>query len=394
VLPANPHQGRALAGAVLYGALMAIGGIILVYFFVYQPLFTGKSFDARLEAMVTGALWAFPPLVVYLWLPWVIDRFDPEPWWCLALVLLWGAVAAAGFSGFINTQVVEAIAQGDKQAAQLADAIGTCVSAPVVEEFWKGLAIFGVFFFVRREFDGVVDGIIYGTFVALGFAATENVTYYSRARLVETLGHQEGALASALVLRGVLSPWGHPLYTSMTGIGFGIARETDKTWVRWVAPALGYSCAVLLHAIWNGAATISGMLTMLMLPLWLLFNVAFLAIIIWLVMRKGRIIRDNLHDEVLIGNLTQEELDLISSPFGRMRATLAHGGAIGRRFVAHGARLGLCKWHAARAARGKKQTISAGFIVPLRQELARLRYQMLVRMRRIEPRPWPGKGRG
>jgi len=394
VLAPNPHRDRAMVGALLYTVLMGAGAVILLYFFVYQPLFTGKNFDARLEAMVTGALWAFPPLIIYLSLPWVIDRFDPEPWWCLALVLLWGGVAAAGFSGFINTQVVEAVAEGGKQAAQLADAIGACVSAPIVEEFWKGLAIFGVFFFLRREFDGVVDGIIYGTFVALGFAATENVTYYSRARLVETLGHQEGALATALVLRGVLSPWGHPLYTSMTGIGFGIARETDKAWVRWFAPALGYVFAVFLHAIWNGAATISGMLVMLMLPLWILFNVAFLAIIVWLVVRKGRIIRDNLNDEVLIGNLSQEELDLICSPFGRLRATFRYGGTIGRRFVAQGARLGLCKWHAARAAKGKKETISAGFIVPLRQELARLRYHMLVRMGRIQPQqaPWHGAG--
>jgi hypothetical protein len=168
----------------------------------------------------------------------------------------------------------------------------------------------------------------------------------------------------------------------MTGIGFGIARETDKAWMRWLAPALGYAFAVFLHGIWNGAATISGMLVMLMLPLWILFNVAFLAIIVWLVVRKGRIIRDNLNDEVLIGNLSQQELDLICSPIGRLRATFAHGGTIGRRFVEHGARLGLCKWHAARAARGKKETLSAGFIVPLRQELARLRYQMLVRMGR------------
>ena len=66
--------------------------------FVIQPL-SGKNFDARFDAMVMGALLAFPPLVVYLWVPWVIDRYDPEPWWCLALALLWGGVAAAGFSG-------------------------------------------------------------------------------------------------------------------------------------------------------------------------------------------------------------------------------------------------------------------------------------------------------
>jgi protease PrsW len=392
VAPRNPHQTRVVVGAVLYGILMMIGAAIILKLFIWDPLTTGNNFDARFDAMYTGALWAFPPLFIYLWLPWVIDRFDPEPWWCLALALLWGGVAAAGFSGLINTgavEVAQAIYGGtQKEASAYGEAIGACVSAPLVEEFWKGLAVFGVFFFLRREFDGVVDGIIYGTFAALGFAATENVIYYSRAQLTDTLGHQQGVLATTFVLRGILSPWGHPLYTSMTGIGFGISRETSKTWLKWCAPLFGYGFAVFLHALWNGAATISSMLVMLMLPLWLLFNLAFLGIICWLVLRKGRLIRENLKDEVLIGTLTQEELNLICSPFGRMKATFGHGGSAGRRFVAQGARLGLCKWHAARAMRGKKETISMGFIVPLRQELAQLRYEMLQRMGRI-PAPAP-----
>jgi RsiW-degrading membrane proteinase PrsW (M82 family) len=402
----NPHRGRAIAGAVLYALFMAIGAAILVVLFVIQPL-SGKNFNARFDAMVMGALLAFPPLVVYLWVPWIIDRFDPEPWWCLGLALLWGGVAAAGFSGLINTEAVglaQSMAGGGKQAEAFGELVGACVSAPLVEEFWKGLAVFGIFFFLRREFDGVVDGIIYATFAALGFAATENVTYYSRAHLVETLGHQQGALATAFVLRGMLAPWGHPLYTSMTGIGFGLAREAEKGWMRWLGPLFGYLFAVFLHAVWNGAATISGMLVMLMLPLWLLFNLAFFGIIVWLVVRKGRIIRENLKDEILIGALSQEELDLICSPFGRLRATFNYGGAVGRRFVAHGARLGLCKWHAARAMRGKKQTISMGFIGPLRHELAKLRYEMFQRMgQRKAPsagwhepsgRRWPGPGGG
>ncbi len=337
-----------------------------------------------------GALYAFPPLLIYLWVPWIIDRFDPEPWWCLALALFWGAIASAGFAGWINTEVIEYTRQefgGGKDAEAIAEVVGSCISAPLVEELWKGLAVFGIFFFLRREFDGVVDGIIYGTFAALGFAAVENVTYYARAHLFETLGHQHDALSAAFVLRGVLSPWGHPLYTSMTGIGFGIARETSKTWLRWLAPLFGYLFGAFLHAVWNGAATISGMLVMLMLPLWLFFNLAFFAIICWLVIRKGRIIRDNLRDEVLIGTLSQEELNLICSPIGRLRATFRHGGAVGRRFVAHGARLGLCKWHAARAMKGKKETISVGFIVPLRQELARLRLEMWHRMGAVPPHP-------
>jgi hypothetical protein len=200
--------------------------------------------------------------------------------------------------------------------------------------------------------------------------------YYARAGLAEMIGHQQGALSTAFILRGVLSPWGHPLYTSMTGIGFGIARETDRAWLRWTAPLLGYFSAVFLHAVWNGAATISGMLVMLMLPLWFIFIFSFFGIIVWLVIRKGRIIRDNLHDEVLVGSLSPAELDLICSPIGRLRATFRHGGAVGRRFVACGTRLGLCKWHAARAMKGQKKTISTDFIAPLRQELWRLRHEL------------------
>jgi RsiW-degrading membrane proteinase PrsW (M82 family) len=383
---------RLVVGGLLYFALMAAGAALVLALFIIPPL-TGPQADARLAAMITGAFLAFPPLAIYLWLPWVVDRFDPEPWWCLALALLWGGVAAAGFSGLINTGALEAtmaIAGGtEKEAATIGEFVAACISAPLVEEFWKGLAIFGFFFFLRREFDGVVDGIIYGTFCALGFAATENVIYYSRAQLTETLGHHHGALATTFILRGILAPWGHPLYTSMTGIGFGVARETTKPWLRWCAPLFGYFAAVFLHSVWNTASSISGMLFIVMLPLWFLFVLAFFALTLGLVVRKGRIIRENLRDEVLLGALTQPELDLICSPFGRLKATFGHGGAAGRRFVAHGARLGLCKWHAARAMKSQKMTVSMQFIVPLRQELARLRHEMLLR-KGVAPAPAPG----
>jgi RsiW-degrading membrane proteinase PrsW (M82 family) len=387
----DPERPRRLVGAALYVALMLAGAAILVYYFLLPPLAT-KNPDVRYEAMGIGALLAFPPLLIYLWLPRVIDRFDPEPWWALALALLWGAVAACGFAALINTNV-EALAVDlaggpkNKHAVAFGEAVGACVSAPLAEEFWKGLAVFGMFYFVRREFDGVVDGIIYATFVALGFAATENVVYYARSSLEETLKHKQNMLGITFFLRGILTPWGHPLYTSMTGIGFGIARETDKTWLRWLAPIAGYLAAAFLHFVWNGAATLSGIVTLLMLPLWFLFVLLFIAIVVALVFRKGRIIRDHLKDEVLIGTLSQEELDMISSPVGRWRARFSYGGAVGQEFVAAAARLGLCKWHAARAMKGQKRTISMDFIAPLRQELARLRQQVYANLGRPMPQP-------
>src|SRR5262249_16656352 len=98
---------------------MAVGAALLLLLFVIAPL-SGQHADARLQAMTWGAMLAFPMLVVYLWIPWIIDRFDPEPWWCLALVLLWGGVAAAGFSGLINTEAADTaqdLAGGGKAGA-------------------------------------------------------------------------------------------------------------------------------------------------------------------------------------------------------------------------------------------------------------------------------------
>jgi hypothetical protein len=202
------------------------------------------------------------------------------------------------------------------------------------------------------------------------------------------------ALAATFLVRGVLAPWGHPLYTSMTGIGFGIARETSKTWLRWVAPIAGYCAAMALHCVWNTASTISGFLFVLMLPLWLLFVLGFVGILIWLVVRKGRIIRMHLQDEVLLGNLTRDELELVCSPFGRLRAGIAWGGSAGRRFVRAAARLGLCKWHTGRAMKGQLRTVSIDWIVPLRQELFELRNEMARAIGRPlpQPRPWVAGG--
>ena len=56
------------------------------------------------------------------------------------------------------------------------------------------------------------------------------------------------AVGFTFVLRGVLSPFAHPLFTAMTGIGLGIAARADNPTTRWLAPLGGYLLAVLLHA--------------------------------------------------------------------------------------------------------------------------------------------------
>lgn len=369
-LPDLDKRRRNL-GLALFFIGTSIGTLLLVLTLLVPPLFTENPLG-HYTTMLIGALLAFPAGLVYLTVPRLLDRYDPEPWYALVGCFLWGALAACGFSVVINSTVgAVATAVGGPDAGLI---VGAVVSAPLAEEFWKALGVLGVFWFLRREFDGIVDGIMYATFTALGFAAVENVVYYA-----EAASQGGGTLAGTFFLRGILAPWGHPLYTSMFGIGVGIARETTRPAVRILAPLLGYFAAVFLHAAWNGSAVFAGFtggaFFLFTLPLWFLFVAAFLGLVIALVVRRGRIIRQFLEDEVHVGTLSRDEFRLVGGAFGLSRARALYGQP-GVDFVRTAARLALSKWHSVRALKSSKHTVSAAFVVPLRQRLFELRQQI------------------
>jgi hypothetical protein len=99
---------------------------------------------------------------------------------------------------------------------------------------------------------------------------------------------------------------------------------------------------------------------------------AFVILVIGLVYRRGKLIRQHLTDEVALGHLTQAELDLVTSVFGTLTA-MVRKGFRGQEFVRAVARLGLSKWHTARAMKGQKGTVSMDFILPLRAKIRQLR---------------------
>jgi len=377
-----PHldRDRRVLGLTLYLIAMTIGGLLLLLLFIIKPLF-GPSPAQVYTTMLIGGVLAFPAGLVNLTLPRLLDRYDPEPLYTLFGCLAWGGIAACGFSATINTLFgsVAALFVGE----QTASILSAVVCAPFVEEFWKGLGVWGIFRYVQREFDGMVDGIIYASFTAVGFATVENVIYYARAGLTSS-----DQLVLTVLGRAFLSPWCHPVFTAMTGLGLGLAREKVRRNTRWLCILGGYFCAVFLHAAWNGSASLAmligpagGFLFILSLPLWFLFVVTFLVIIIFLVRRRGNIIRRFLQDEVAIGNLSPDDVALIGSAFGLFRARIRYG-KVGAEFARTAARLALSKWHTVRAQEHDSKTLSADFIVPLRQRLAELRPL-------IHPRPSP-----
>ncbi|MBJ7249441.1 MAG: PrsW family intramembrane metalloprotease, partial [Thermoleophilia bacterium] len=188
-----------------------------------------------------GLLLAFVPVPLVAAILLRLDRFEPEPTRLLARTFLWGAGAATFIALVINTAVGFAI--GETGAA-----VG---SAPIVEEGAKALALL---FVIRRRpgfIDGVHDGIVYAAWVALGFATVENILYYAAAWNEGGLGE----LTTVFVLRGLVTPLCHPIFTAMTGIALGIAIKRGGGRAGKIAIVLvGLLLAVILHALWNLSA--------------------------------------------------------------------------------------------------------------------------------------------
>ena len=283
--------------------------------------------DSGPVPLATGLVFALLPVPVYLGLTRWIDRFEPEPRSMILFAFFWGATVAVFIALVLNTfgEVVVGLSFGGGAAS----IYGGSISAPVVEESAKGLALLFVYRRRREEFNGVVDGVVYAVLVGLGFAMTENVLYYSKGALQHGV---EGALA-VFVARGILSPFAHPLYTSMTGIGLGIASRSSRRAVQIGAPLAGLGLAMALHSLWNTAAATGHALGVYVL----LFVPVFIGVVILVAVargREGRLIRRQLEPEVQANLITPAELDMLSTIRARRRAARAarrRGGRAARR---------------------------------------------------------------
>lgn len=361
-MPQSRHSSWLLAGFLL--AIACILGLLVL-------LATGL--ETGLGGFAVGLLMAVVPVPFYVALALWIDRFEPEPPWVLGVAFLWGASIATFFAMIFNTVhegLLTAVA-GPKNASMLA----TVLSAPLVEEIAKGTALLLLFVWKRDEFDDVTDGIIYATMVGLGFAMTENIQYYGRA--LATQGG--GGAAAVFFLRGVLGPFAHPLYTSMTGIGFGFARESDRPRTKWLAPLLGLGGAILLHGIWNLSASFGVVFFAAYFLIMVPAVIAVGVIAYFSLRREARMIRAQLAEVVATGVLSAEDVDVVTSVSRRLSASsrALFGGGYRqwierRRFHALATELAFHSWRASRALQDDVGATHAQLVDQVRASRARL----------------------
>lgn len=312
-VPVAPRAGRT-APVWLIGVLV----LILVGLVGYFLSAIGPA------ASIIGMLLAFVPLAAVLFAVRLIDRWEPEPRGILVLAVAWGAVAAVGITLGVDLLVTLVLGVDD---SPMRDAFSAVVQAPIVEEFAKGLGVYLIFVTARRAFDGPVDGVVYGALIGAGFAFTENIQYFA----ISFIDGGVVDLTTTFFVRGILSPFAHVMFTSLTGFALGLAARRGVSARRAIGPwVLGMLAAMSLHALWNGSA-VFGDFFLLYLTLQVPLFLGCILGVIALRREEARVTRSRLGDYAAAGWFTPQEVDMLATAPGRKAALAWAAGLRGDR---------------------------------------------------------------
>src|SRR6185437_14773083 len=124
----------------------------------------------------------------------------------------------------------------------------------LIEELVKGVLL--VVFGWRVVPKTARQGALLGATIGAGFAAFESAGYAFNAAITAQ-GIDLTSLLETEVVRAILAPVGHVLWTAVLGaVIFGCAQgRTRFRWSAWIL--LAYAGGALLHALWDSASELA-----------------------------------------------------------------------------------------------------------------------------------------
>lgn len=294
------------------------GGCLTLFLaFIFFLVFLSNV--PNLLAFIIASIAAIIPCIFYLMAILWLDRHEKEPLYLLASAFIWGALVSTLFA-YIGNTIFGAIANA-VVGTQIGGLLSGIISAPLIEETSKGLALLILFFFMRHEFDNVTDGIIYGSIIGMGFAMTENILYFgsnfAKAGLV--------GLGINFIGRAILNGFGHAMYTGTFGAGLGFARETKQGLpLKIIVPIVAFGLAIGEHFVWNLSCSlpistgnnIIDLLIVLPLRSFILVTpvlVTLLAIAYFSLRREKVVIKEQLQKELKSGIVLPDEYEALTS---------------------------------------------------------------------------------
>jgi RsiW-degrading membrane proteinase PrsW (M82 family) len=250
------HTAPSLRKSRVCGTVDAVlVALLVIAALIHLSLFAGLSGEATgvfLRALVISTLLSAVPVSIL----WFLDRRERESPWLLAAAFLWGACIATALSVPFNTAFFRLVDRwialnpivGEVLGPDATLLITAPLSAPVVEETIKAAGVALIFWLLRDEFDGMRDGFIYGALVGVGFNWFEAPLFVMQGYLQ----HGVAPYAQQLGVRyGLLGLGGHAMFTGLFGLFLGLAAQTSRRWLQWLAPAIGLLLAVAAHLLNN-----------------------------------------------------------------------------------------------------------------------------------------------
>ncbi len=297
--------------------------------------------------VIMSSLVTVVPVLVYIWILWVVDRYEKEPLSLLGSSLLGGAVIAPALTVLVERGLGLPVSVFPT-LFQLYPVVQPNLAGAVIEELAKGVVVLGAYHFLRREFDDTLDGIVYGATVGAGFALAESIGF-----LRDVVPHAATtSFGAGFFLAIFVSGLTHCVFSGLFGASLGYVRETStsgsaRSWI----PLAGLVTAVMYHLgyVAAGAAGMAGFTGVTAVLLGLARQAADWAglvvlalVVLWAWSRERGILRWALADETASGVVTAEDLSALAS--GRVPWERHLREAIGE--------LAFAKWRAARGLGG------------------------------------------
>lgn len=207
---------------------------------------------AILLGFVSGLFW--------LWIFVRQDIYEPEPKGWITLIFFLGMVSI--IPAIIFELVFEAIFGSLAATDLLGSFVAQFFGIGPIEETCKFLVVLVIYW--NKEFDEPMDGIVYSTSAALGFATVENIMYMAQTGTT-------GGVIGLFFLRFFLSTLAHIFFSAMWGYKLGMRKFKIQKGV-----IFGLILASFLHGLYNFILTHIMYLGLLIIPF---------MIVMWLMMR-------------------------------------------------------------------------------------------------------------
>lgn len=209
-----------------------------------------------LRAYPVATLVAVALFAIYAAWFWVLlselDFLEPEPMRLQVTAFAWGGLVATSVS-IAGTSAAQNIV-AKLGSPELAASWGPAIVGPAVEEITKTLGLVAIVLLARTQVNSVLDGVVYGALVGLGFQIVEDVVFALGAVAMAGHGDSAGPVVTTFLLRGFLAGlWSHTLFGALAGAGIGyLTVRTDRSFRRRVGIGmLAVLAAWLSHVLWN-----------------------------------------------------------------------------------------------------------------------------------------------